>query len=252
VSDAPGAQRIDARLRALYGSVPGEVGVLHVAAVWRAPGGGLHVLRIGPDTPTSDTDAFALSLARSRADAIVTTGRILREEPRVTHEVLDIPERIDLGAWRRLRLGRHEPPRSAVLTRGLDLDLDHPLFCAGPRPWILTTPDAAARLAAAAVARGIEPLGLDPLDLRHALRALAQRGMRCISIEAGPETALDLYREPLAIDELMLSVYEGPLPAPLVGGAFLEPRRLEALLPHASAPQRVGAWSFERRTRVRC
>jgi riboflavin biosynthesis pyrimidine reductase len=250
VSEAAAVQRIETRLRSLYGSPPGEVAVLHVAAVWRARGGELRVLRSGAEAPASDTDAFALSLARARADAILTTGRILREEPRVTHDYLPIPERADLAVWRRLALGLREPARSAVLTRGREIDLDHPLFGAEPRPWILTSPEAAARLRPEAAARGVEAVGLDPLHVRHALRELARRGMRCVSIEAGPETALELYAQPLAIDELMLSVYEGPLAAAAIGPAFLEQGRIEALLPHASAPHRAEAWSFQRRTRL--
>jgi len=251
VSDASAAQRIDVRVRELYGALPEEVGVLHVAAVWRAPSGAHRVIRIGPGAPNSDTDTFALSLARARADVIVTTGRILREEPRVTHELLPIPERSDLVAWRRLRLGRAEPARSAVLSRGRALDLDHPLFRAATRPWILTGPEAAARLAEPAAARGIETLALEPLDLRHALEALRERGMRCISIEAGPDTALDLYAEPLAVDELMLSVYSGSLPPQRVGGAFPGATQLETLLPRSSELTRVGEWSFRRFVRAR-
>jgi riboflavin biosynthesis pyrimidine reductase len=248
-----GAERIEARLRALYGELPSEVEVLHVVSVWQGPGGELRVLRVGEATPRCDTDAFALSLARARADAIVTTGRILRLEPALTHELLGPRElQSDLREWRRLRLGRSEPARSALLTSGRELDLDHPLLRTAARPLILTGPGAAARLAAAGASRGIELLGLEPLNLRAGLAALRARGARCISIEAGPETALPLYDAPVAVDELLLSIYEAvELADDAVGPAFLGPARLAELLPHASRAQRIGAWRFERRTRAR-
>jgi riboflavin biosynthesis pyrimidine reductase len=253
VPAAGGAERIEARLRALYGELPGEVGVLHVAAVWQRPDGERRVLRIREAMPRCDTDAFALSLARARADAIVTTGRILRLEPALTHELLGPPQlQADLREWRRLRLGRSEPAQSAVLTSGRELDLDHPVLRAAARPLVLTGRSAAAQLASAAARRGIGLVALEPLDLRTGLAALRARGGRCISIEAGPETALPLYDAPLAVDELMLSVYEAAeLPAEVVGPAFLGAARLAELLPRASRAQRVGPWSFERRTRAR-
>src|SRR5262245_24969415 len=246
-----GVERIDARLRALYGEVPGEVGVLHVASVWRDPRGGLRVLRIGPHTPRSPTDAFALSLARARVDAIVTTGRILRFEPDVTHALLG-PEPLcdDLRAWRAERLGRSAPARSAVLTSGRELDLDHPLLRNSVRPLVITTPAAAARLEPAAALRGIELLGLDPLDARGALAALRARDMRSISIEAGPATALPLYDAPLAIDEVMLSIYQASaLPEGIAGALFLPSERLAEVMPRASRGSREGDWCFERRAR---
>jgi riboflavin biosynthesis pyrimidine reductase len=245
------AERIDERLRELYGEVPGEVGVLHVAAVAAAADGGLRALRIGPGTPRSPADDFALSLARARVDAIVTTGRILRLEPDATHALLG-PEaqRQDLRAWRARRLGRSQPARSAVLSSGRELDLDHPLLRAGFRPLLLTGPAAAARLSAAAQTRGIELVGLEPLDLRSALAALRARGLRALGIEAGPETALGLYEPPGAVDELMLSIYQGPvLPADALAGSFIAEGRIAQLLPRRSRTLRVGDWRFERYAR---
>jgi riboflavin biosynthesis pyrimidine reductase len=248
--DPAGAARIDARLRALYGELPGEVGVLHVAAVWRQPGGGLRLLRVGPATPRSATDAFALSLERARVDAIVTTGQILRLEPGLTH-ALPVPERerADLREWRAERLGRSDPARSAVLSSGRALDLDHPLLRAAHRPLLLTGPAAASRLGEPAARRGIELVGLEPLDLRSALAALRARGLGSLGIEAG-STALELYAEPLAVDELMLSVYEADtLPEAVAGPSFLAASELAQSLPHVSPGSREGAWRFERRSR---
>ena len=74
------AQHLHARLEALYGvrELPRAAGVLHVAAVWAERPDRLTVLEITAQTPKSDDDAFALSLARARADAVLTTGAILR------------------------------------------------------------------------------------------------------------------------------------------------------------------------------
>jgi riboflavin biosynthesis pyrimidine reductase len=169
----------------------------------------------------------------------------------VTHALLGPgPLCDDLRAWRAARLGRREAARSAVLTSGRELDLDHPLLRGATRPLVITTPASAARLAPAAASRGIEFVGLDPLDPRSALAALRARGMRSIAIEAGPATALELYDAPLAIDELMLSIYEASaLPDGVAGPPFLSPDRLAELLPRASRGSREGDWRFERRTR---
>ena len=72
-----------------FGAVPGmEKGALHVAAVWRPAGGDRNVvLRISDQTPSSEVDFLLLNLARARAEAIVTTGRILHEEPGVVHDL---------------------------------------------------------------------------------------------------------------------------------------------------------------------
>jgi riboflavin biosynthesis pyrimidine reductase len=252
MADPAAAERIEVRLRELYGSVPEEVAVLHVASVWQRADGERRVLRVGPETPCSEIDGFVLSLARARADAIVTTGRILRAEPELTHASLGPDrQRADLAEWRRLRLARHEPARTAVLTSGGELDLDHPLLRAAHRPLIATRPESAARLGDAAARRGIEVLALDPLDARALLAALRARGARCISIEAGPQTALPLYDSPLAIDELLLSIYAGPEPpVSAIGGPFLAAEQLARLLPRAARSPAIDSWSFERRIRV--
>ena len=61
------------------------LGVLHVAAVWETPDGRYRTLRVGEGAIRSASDAVVLSAARARADAIVTTGRILRDEPELMH-----------------------------------------------------------------------------------------------------------------------------------------------------------------------
>jgi riboflavin biosynthesis pyrimidine reductase len=236
------------RIREIYGDdLASEVGVLHVTSAWRAPGGELFVLRIGPGAPRSETDAFALAVARARADAIVTTGRILREEPGLSHALPPA-----LREWRREVLGKAEPPWSAVLSSGRDLDLGHPLLRGGSRAAVFTSQAAAASLAARAGASGLEVAGVAQPGLRELLAWLArERGCASVAVEAGPGTALSLYQEPLALDELMLSLYLEPaLPEPACGPRFLPLERLEALLAPASEPfdsrQKAGRWLFKR------
>ncbi len=242
-------------IRSVYGADLAEpAGVLHVTAVWGAPDGRLVTLKILPETPASPGDRRALGLARARVDAIVTSGRILREEPGLTHAfVADDAECAGLAAWRREVLGKTAAPRSLVLTSGRDLDLAHPLFAA-PGAVVFTGEEAAARLAPAAGSRGVEVVGHPRPGLRAALTWLRARGLRDVTVEAGPTTSLGLYDEPACVDELMLSVFEQPrLAAAIQGPPFLEPRRLEALTRLAHAPHRStepsGRWRFERRLR---
>jgi riboflavin biosynthesis pyrimidine reductase len=236
------------RVRALYGEgLAGETGVLHVASAWRAPGGELCVLRAGPAAPRSATDAFALSLARARADAIVTTGKILREEPGLSHA---LPEA--LAAWRREVLGKAAPPRSVVLTSGRQLPLGHPLLRGPVRALVFTSRAAAADLAAAPRSSGLEVVGVARPGLRELLAWLArERGCTSAAVEAGPTTALALYEEPLAVDELMLSLFLEPeLSEAARGPRLLRLARLEALLAPASPPaearEQSGRWLFTR------
>ena len=72
---------------------------------WFLPGvtpqGTSRVIAIGEEAPKSPTDLFILNLARSRADAVVTTGNLLRTEPRLTHLIEGPTETQEqLGAWR--------------------------------------------------------------------------------------------------------------------------------------------------------
>jgi riboflavin biosynthesis pyrimidine reductase len=262
------ADDCDARLRAIYdprsgdphaggraldGDVAASDGVLHVTSAGRRAGGGLSAIAIGPRAPRSATDFFLLNVARARADAIVTTGRILRAEPAMSHALQGArgePEA--LAAWRRERLGKSEAPLSVVLTSGRAIDFSHPVFRSGTRPLVLTGRTAAADLAPSAASAGVELVARDVSGLRDAVAYLrAECGCATISIEAGPSTARELYAAPLVVDEIMLSVFEeSPLPPELDAGPLLDEPQLDRLLPAAS-PRHVlieesGAWSFRR------
>ncbi len=192
----------------LYGAeLTGPAGIIHVTALWQSPSGVPRVLRVNQATPRSASDLFALCLARARADAIVTTGEILRHEPGLVHRIpTTAPELADLGEWRAERLGRPTPPLSVVLSSGRGLDLLHPLFQSGPC-LVYTGDEGTASLASAAGERGVMLKANTNPSLRQVLRFLREeRGCETVSIEAGPSTVRELYSDPLAIDELMLSV----------------------------------------------
>lgn len=243
--------------RELLGEDPARAGrVLHVASVWRDGDGAAHVLRIGPGAPRSRHDAFLLSLARARSEAIVSTGRILREEPALTHGLRGPPElRAALAAWRRERLVLAHEPWLLVLSSGQQLDPMHPAFHGPVRPLVFVPSAAAAGLRERFAATDVRVVSVPRPSPRLALDHLRRLGARRITIEAGPSTACELYDEPARVDELWLATYEGPEPPPAaVGAPFVGDASLASVLPQASGPSRreepSGPWRFERRWRA--
>ncbi len=230
-----------------------STGILHVTAVWRDGNESLLTLKINQDTPRCEHDTLVLSMTRARADAIVTTGRILRSEPHLRLELLG-PARVTaaLHAWRREILGKAAPPWGLVLTSGRNLDLGHPLLASWARPVIFTSRDGYQRLHPAAAERGIEVIGVDEPSLRGALAWLRdERGARTISVEAGPTTSSRLYETPAVVDEVLLSVFEAPeLCHTVRGQPFLSLAVLRQRFAHRSAGFRVatadGSWLFQR------
>jgi riboflavin biosynthesis pyrimidine reductase len=227
-------------------------GVLHVTAVWQAARGELVTLRIGPHAPASATDLFCLGVARARCDALVTTGRILREEPEVRQQLP--PE---LEAWRREQRGLETPPASVVLTGRADLDLAHPLLRTAAHAIVLTGHANAARLAQRAARAGgapVEIVGRDTPGPRDTLRFLQQeRDLGSVCIEAGPSSSRGLYEEPICVDELMLSVFQGDSVASAgQGGVFASLRQLERDFVErhrCDVDEPSGPWSFRRLVR---
>lgn len=227
------AAEVDARVRALYGEALGAMeGVLHVVAV---AGSAHRVMRIGPWSPKSEADFFALELARARVEAILITGAILRAEPGLRYGLSP-----GLAAWRRKVLGLTAPPWLVVLSRG-EVPLDHPALTPGPvRPLVFTSSAAARALEGASV----EVVGVPRPSARGALALLSERGCHSVSIEAGPQTATGLY-DPLVVDELALSVFEGTLDERARGGLFLDEGALRERMVRVSRVQE-GEWRFER------
>lgn len=253
--DVRTAADVDRMASLIYGSPTTDPGILHPTAVWqsgvqpdRQP---LTTLEIRAETPKSDTDLFVLQLARARADAIITTGKILRSEPETTH-ALDGPADVAsaLKRWRRDRLGRSTPPISLVLTSGCDLDLEHPLLASGAtRPLIFTSPDGRARLKDAP---GVEIVAIDEPSIRRAIDFLrCERDARTISVEAGPSTSRELYDGARVVDELLLSTLHSPsIPKTIQGADFLTRARIERDFRRSAPAFRNrtddGIWVFER------
>lgn len=244
------AEAVSQRLRTLYGRDPaGQVGVLHSIALWIDAAGEAHALRIAPGCPQSDTDAFLLRAARMRAEAIVTTGQILRDEPQLTHGESDR----GLRAWRRERVGLQASPRTVILTSGDQIDMKHPALGTEHRPMIITREEAAAPLRNAAHRAGVtlEVIGREATSIRDTLALLRGQGHRTVLVEAGPTTAVSLYDEPLRVDELLLAVYRGAVLAPQwIGPRFLNLNALEGAFRRRTPPTAVGEpsgeWTFQR------
>jgi riboflavin biosynthesis pyrimidine reductase len=241
--------------RELLGDDPARAGrVLHVVAVWR-DAGAAHVLRLGPTTPKSRHDVFLLSLARARAEAIVTTGRILREEPALTHGIRGPPElRAALAAWRRERLVLDSPPWLLVLSSGRELDPAHPAFHGPTRPLLFVPAGAASGVRERFAATDVRVASVPEPSARLALDHLRRLGAKRITIEAGPTSAGALYAEPPRVDELWLATYAGDAPpAEAIGPRFVDEARLDAVLTEAATPsvrhEPSGDWRFERRWR---
>jgi riboflavin biosynthesis pyrimidine reductase len=239
---------LEREIEALYGARLGAArGVVHVASAWAAPGGALVSLRINAATPPSRSDRFILELARARAEAIVTTGRVLRTEPGLTHV---LPP--DLASWRRDVLGRSDAPISIILTGRPDLDLDHPLLRTSSRPLVHTTPEVSAQLTPRACDAGVEVEGCVSASIETAIASLRQgRGCDSVLLEAGPSTLRPLYREGGPIDELLLSIYTSrDVPEAALGEPWFRPATLAAMgLSCASSVEREeesGRWRFER------
>jgi riboflavin biosynthesis pyrimidine reductase len=252
ISEIHSAADVDAMAKRLYGDGfdPRRPGVLHVTAVWRCGTGEWVTIRIEERTPKSEHDFFVLNLCRARADAIVTSGKNLREERDLRHDLAG-PGRVveALASWRR-RLGKSEPPISLVLTSGRGLDPGHPLFRSSTRPLVYTSPEGREQLADVREQR-IEVVADPGASLRSAIAFLRrERDARTIVVETGPSTSMGLYDPPLSVDELFVSIYEEDLDEVLRGGAFLSQEDVEVRFtqpePSFRARSDSGHWSFRR------
>ncbi len=226
-----------------------DVSVLHVTALWADPAGLPKTLRIGPSTPRSVHDRFALGLARARCDAILTTGRILRDEPTLRHRYFDdaAGDRA-LEHWRRENSGRTQRPQSVVLTSGRELDFAHPIFHDGVPVVIFTGEAAAARLRAAAPGTVGVVAHPNP-GPRSAVDFLRREGHR-VCVEAGATTTRRLYEAPVAIEELMVSEYRGAAIAAEVRGPEFEAvallRDAFCCVAEGAVEEASGPWRFAR------
>jgi hypothetical protein len=188
---------VEAAAARIFPGMPlSTTGVSHVAAT---------VVREGryeifgvdhPRAPRSRWDRLVLDLSRLRAEAIVITGAILREEPRLSYAF----DPGWAGAFAALRraLGLRERPLLVVLTRA-GVHRDHP-----------------------ALSSNVEGLVLEHApSLAHAIEVVRGRGARAISVEAGPSVARELYRDPASpLGELLVHRFEDDLPDDALVGSF--------------------------------
>ncbi|HSN84712.1 MAG TPA: hypothetical protein VLS88_19175 [Polyangiales bacterium] len=248
------ATSVDHAARALFGSpFDSRPSVSHSIAVWSsgedAP---LTTIRINEHNPKSDLDFLSLHIGRARADAIIITGKILRDEPSLSYDLHADPRWGDaLVSWRERRWGLFEPPWVLILTASGDFDFKHPVFRSWARPLIFTTDQTATRKLAAAPCPVISD---EAPDIRKAIQHLqTARECECVSIEAGPSTVRSLYERPMCVKELLLSVYLGScLDERARGEPLIKLSEVRAMFrSETSATHRDGDqyWSFHRMCR---
>ncbi len=155
---------------------------------------------------SNDVDRELLALLRALCDVVLVGPGTVRAERYGPAKVRP--------AHAALRDGRPPPP-IAVISAGLDLDFDWPLFTEPAVPTIVLTTSAADpdRLAAARKVADVEVLS-DPapegsggfgVDLSAAVAALAARGHSRLLCEGGPGLLASLCAEGL-VDEICLAL----------------------------------------------
>jgi riboflavin biosynthesis pyrimidine reductase len=255
---------LEARMHSLYGDVDWTRarGLLHVMAV---AGQKDAVLAIGPTSPASATDRFVLGLARARAELILTTGAILRSEPRLQHRYAEDEETNESFAqWRRSVLGLESPPVLLVFSGSGDFSADHPALRGARAGIVWTSKVGRARLGPSAGRLSVEvgiAEGAEAANLAEPVGALlcaarARFEAETVLIEAGPTLSEAFYRLPSTatrsprVDELLLSRFEGEVASEAIGPSFAGREEIPKLFPEAPTSVRVeepgGIWRFER------
>jgi len=242
-------KEVERLARDLYGQAAFEPvrGVLHVVSALETGDKRLHVIKIGPSAPKSETDWFVLNFWRAHCDAILSTAAIVRAEPALSH-ALQGEHAAGLSLYRQQVLGKQLPPLCAILSHDGSIPSAHPVWDDPLRNYVLTTPTRAGALQRQLGGR-VPVVGIADLDPRRALAWLRVQGARVVLIEAGPMTAARFYDDPPAVDHLLLSRCEAPVALAAVGGALPEPTRLFAGLRCATSSARdeaSGRWRFER------
>lgn len=256
------AEQVATASERIYGSDPRNTGVVHVMAAWQRRGGALATLRTGDGAPRDIHDTFALGLARARADAILTTGEILRREPDLRHD-LPGPGALPRGLadWRRRALGKASPPVLCVMTRSGEIDLEHPALGRPGRVVIYGGHSASWPLESRAAGFGVELVVSERPSARDAVATLRREfGAATVVVEAGPSVARTLYEDlesdewedevaagsgwlsgpPPRVDELMLTVlHRDHLKTCCRGPSFLSRGEVESVLGRPASTYRV-------------
>lgn len=181
-----------------------------------------------------DADRRALARLRDAADAVLVGAATVREEG--YGPLVPRPERRD----DRVARGLAPVPRLAILTRTADLDPRAAVFGhAEQRPLVLA-PSGAVAAARDRLGERAEVLeaGEGRVAPRHALAALAERGLPRVLCEGGPTVNAQLLDENL-IDEVFLTL--GPL---ALGGSA--PRIAQGTGPEERRPMRLeSVWEHD-------
>ncbi|MAI27736.1 MAG: hypothetical protein CMN75_17055 [Spirochaeta sp.] len=250
------AAAVAERVQELYGDeLLEDGGVVQVCSAWRDPQGLLRSVRVGPHAPQSQTDGFVLALARARADVIVTTGQILRDEPGLQHEI-GSESGLNLSAWRRERLGRPAAPLIAVLTSGKSVDWSHPVFSGSSRVLLFTRDAQVGSLLEEGRSRGVEVIGEPEPSLASLLGRLgASAAIRTVVLEVGPRSMTSLFSAGSGsmgqVQEWMLSLCLAPsLSSRAQGEAWPDLSDPEneglGLLSEYRSEEVSGPWAFRR------
>ncbi len=146
-------------------------------------------------------DKFVYRVLRSFADIVLVAAGTVRAE---NYKPAKVQE--DYAESRRAR-GQADRPRIAVVSRGLDLDWDSPLFTeAVKRTIVVTTTDAPADGIAAARERAdVIQVGAGSVDLPSAMTELGALGARHVLCEGGPSLSGALAAADL-LDEVCLTI----------------------------------------------
>jgi hypothetical protein len=254
--------------------------IVHSVAAWRAPDG-LRIIRMVPGvTPKSSTDWFILCCARARCACLLTSGKNLRDEPESRHDTW-ADQHPGLLEWRLDDCGYSLDswPRSAILTRNVADDtlskvLEHELIRHSrskelPVLYSPTSLPAAPQTTASLLSRfefkQVDGFRSAILDARSTVgNVLSEPGstsnqlygdaFQGKSAQLGESATSSRNKEIQVsiVDELLLSIYEGPL-APEAQGellAFQSEDQLMALFPNRGGGEIVqeesGPWRFYR------
>ncbi len=159
-------------------------------------------------------DKLLFSVLRSLSDLVLVGAGTARAEH---YGQAKLP--VEVQRMRESR-GQRPLPSIAVVTQSLTVDWASPLFSgADPRPIVIAPGNSSAdALARAGMVADVLTTGVGAVDLRVALEALAERGMRHVLCEGGPKLNTSLAAAEL-VDELCLTL--SPRLAGSVGGGLL-------------------------------
>lgn len=158
---------------------------------------------VGPDARSASLsgppDRHVFALMRALADVVLVGAATARAERYGPAEAR--------AEWADLREGRSAAPAIAVVSARLDVDVEAPLYSAPSRDTIVLTCAAAPARVRDALSERVDVVvaGEDRVDLRSAVRALAERGHRRVLCEGGPGLLAQVVAADL-LDELCLTV----------------------------------------------